>query len=156
VTKISSKWTFFHKRIFPFAFFGFIAFFFADSWDHPDHEPDFMFYIVPVVMAVFMFGIMKKFVWDLADEVYDSGDSLLVRRRGEEERINLSNIINVNVSSSANQPRITLRLDKPGRLGREVAFSPASGGFTLNPFAKNPIGEDLIARVDRARTKRAV
>jgi hypothetical protein len=26
--------------------------------------------------------------------------------------------------------------------------------FTLNPFAKNPIAEDLIARVDRAQSGR--
>jgi hypothetical protein len=89
------------------------------------------------------------------DEVYDCGDSLLIRNRGKEERINLSNIINVNVSSNTNPRRITLRLDKPGRLGNEIAFSPESRGFNINPFAKNEIGEDLIVRVDRARVTRA-
>jgi hypothetical protein len=98
---------------------------------------------------------MKKLVWDLADEVYDCGDFLLVRKRDEEDRVPLSNVMNVNASTYVNPPRITLRLVTPGRFGNEIAFSPIAG-FRLNPFAKNKIAEDLIVRVDRARSKRTV
>jgi hypothetical protein len=156
VTKITSRLTFYYKWIFPILWFGFIAFFMVSSFLDERHEPEPVFYLVPAVMALFGFVLMKKLVWDLMDEVYDCGDSLLIRNRGEEERINLSNIINVNVSSNTNPRRISLRLDKPGRLGNEIAFSPESRGFSINPFAKNKIGEDLIVRVDRARVKRAV
>jgi hypothetical protein len=34
--------------------------------------------------------------------------------------------------------------------GVEETLAP----FTFNPFAKNPVAEDLIVRVDRARSKR--
>jgi len=153
--KISSSWTFVHKWIFPLLFLGFMAVYIATGWADGRREPEAMFYAVPVVMIFFALFMMKKFVWDLADEVLDYGDSLLVKRRGEEERISLSNVLNVNVSSNTNPPRITLRLENRTRFGSEIAFSPASGGFTLNPFAKNPIGEDLIVRADRARRKRA-
>lgn len=155
MTRISSRFTQFHKRIFPTFWFGFVALFAATSFFSGAGDTDPMFYIGPAFMAVVGFAFMKKLVWDLADEVYDCGDELLVRNRGREERIRLSGIINVNVSSNMNPPRITLRLDRPGRLGGEVAFSPASDGFSLNPFARNRIGEDLIVRVDRARMKRA-
>ncbi len=104
-------------------------------------------------MAVVGFVVMKKLVWDLADEVYDGGDFLLVKNRGEEDRVLLSNIMNVSVSTNMNPPRITLRLVAPGRFGDEVSFSPASS-FTLNPFARNQIAEDLIVRVDKARSAR--
>jgi len=156
MSRISSRWTFYYKWIFPTFWFGFIAVFAVTSLLEGQHEPDLVFYLAPVVMAIFGFVLMKKLVWDLVDEVYDCGDSLLVKRRGEEERILLSNIINVNVSSNTNPARITLRLDKPGRRGYEIAFSPESRGFNVNLFAKNRIGEDLIVRVDRARVKRAV
>jgi hypothetical protein len=136
--------------------FGFLAFFVASSLFDGAGEADPMFYVVPIVMAVFGFVLMKKLVWSLVDEVYDCGDTLLIKSRGKEERVSLSNIINVNVSPNSNPPRITLRLDKPGRLGNEVAFSPESTGFSLDPFAKNRIGEELIVRVDRARVKRAI
>jgi hypothetical protein len=46
---------------------------------------------------------------------------------------------------------VTLRLGHAGRFGNEIAFMPASS-FSFNPFAKNPIVDDLIVRVDRARS----
>jgi len=152
--KISSRWTFFNKWVFPVSLFGFLAAFVALSLSLGAPEKDPMFLIGPAAMAIFGFVLMRKLVWDLADEVYDCGDELLIKNRGKEDRIKLSNVINVNVSSLTNPPRITLRLDKPGRLGPEISFSPPRA-FSLNPFAKNPIGEDLIVRVDRARVKRA-
>jgi hypothetical protein len=36
-----------------------------------------MFVVMPIFMAAFGFFIMKKLVWDLIDEVYDEGATLL-------------------------------------------------------------------------------
>jgi hypothetical protein len=155
VTKISSGSTFSSKKLFPLMWFGFLAVFVVLTTLTGAAESDPMFLIGPAVVAVFGFFLMKKLVWDLVDEVYDCGDFLLVKNRGEEERVPLSNIMNVNASTAMNPPRITLRLVKPGRFGQEIAFSPVTG-FTLNPFAKNQVAEDLIVRVDRARSRRAV
>ena len=105
-------------------------------------------------MAVFGYFIMKKLVWDLVDEVYDAGDYLLVKNRGNEAQVLLANIMNVSATTYMNPPRIVLRLREPSNFGSEIAFSPASR-FTLNPFAKNLVAEDLIVRVDRARGNRA-
>jgi len=52
-----------------------------------------------------------------------------------------------------NPPRVTLRLVKAGRFGSEVTFTPPMR-FRFNPFAKPPIVEELIVRVDRARRER--
>jgi hypothetical protein len=156
VTKISSKWTMFHKWIFPAMWFGGLIYFVVSSWAMNEQTTDPMIFVVPVIMAIFGVVLMKKLIWDLADAVYDCGDSLLVRKRGMEERIHLSNIINVSVSTMSNPPRITLRLDKPGRLGNEIAFSPVFPAISFNPFPKSKVGDDLIVRVDRARVKRAV
>ena len=111
-----------------------------------------MFLIVPVVMAVFGFFMMKQLVWDLVDEVYDHSDYLLIKNRGESERIPLTNVMNVSATTFSNPPRITLRLVKKGKFGNEIAFQPA--GFSFNPFAKSPIAEDLMVRVDEARSRR--
>jgi hypothetical protein len=64
-----------------------------------------------------------------------------------------SNIMNVSMSTSLNPPRLSLRLVRPRQLGPEIVFSPVRP-FSLNPFARNPIAEDLMVRVDRARSKR--
>jgi hypothetical protein len=155
MTKISSKYTFFYKKGFPLLWFGFLAVFVAISLTAEDLEKDLMFLIVPGVMAVFGFFLMKKLVWDLVDEVYDGGEFLVVKNQGKEDRVLLSNVMNVNASTMTNPPRVTLRLVNPGKFGNEIAFSPAAS-FTLNPFAKNQVAEGLIVRVDQARTKRAV
>jgi hypothetical protein len=76
-----------------------------------------MFLIVPLAMAGFGYFFMKKLVWDLVDEVYDGGEYLLVRNRGDEERVPLINVMNINVMFS-NPPRITLRLVNAGKFGR--------------------------------------
>ena len=155
VKRISSRLTVVNKKVFPAVWFGFLAVFFVTSLATGAVDRDIMFLVVPVVLAVFGYALMKKVIWDLADEVYDCGDFLLVRMRGEEERVQLTNVTNVNSSTFTNPPRITLRLASPSRFGGEVTFSPISGR-KLNPFTKNAIAEDLIVRVDLARSRRAV
>jgi hypothetical protein len=155
MTKISSKSTFFYKRIFPILWFGFIAVFVAITIISGVVAKSIMFLIMPLFMIIIGVIVMKKLVWDLADEVYDCGDTLLVRSRGGEQRVALSNIMNVSATTYMNPPRVTLRLVSGGRMGREISFTPAAA-FTLNPFAKNQVVEDLIVRVDRARAHRMV
>lgn len=156
VKKISSGMLVITKKIFPVAWFGFLAFFFFTvvfARHGKAAMPLMPFLLVPTLMAIFGFFLMKKLVWDLADEVYDGGDFLLIRKGSEEERVELSNIMNVSASMLVNPPRVTLRLVTPGIFGQEIAFSPATG-FRLNPFAKDPMVEDLIVRVDQARRAR--
>jgi hypothetical protein len=153
--RISSTWTFFNKKLFPLLWFGFLTFFVVTMVHTRVPNADPMFLIIPALMALFGFFLMKKLVWDLVDEVYDCGDFLLIRNRGEEDRVALANVMNVNASTFVNPPRITLRLRNPGKFGQEVSFSPVTG-FSLNPFAKNQVAEDLIVRVDQARPRRVV
>lgn len=151
--KISSRSTYFHKRVFPLFWFGFLALFVFTGFAHDAgaHSP--LFIVFPVVMAVFGYFFMKKLVFDLVDEVYDCGDHLLVKSGGREEIVKLSNIMNVSSSSMMNPPRIELRLKTPGVFGDEIAFTPS--GLVFLPFAKSKIANDLIVRVDRARSARA-
>lgn len=155
MTTISSGMTRFNKKVFPAVWFGFLAFVltFSTLAGAPQQEP--MFVLVPIALGVFGFVLMRKLVWDLVDEVCDYGDYLVVKNRGDEDRIVLSNIMNVSASTLTNPPRITLRLVHPSKFGNEIAFSPVTK-FTLNPFAKNEIAGDLMVRVDRARSQRAL
>ena len=155
MTKISSKHVFFYKKVFPVLWFGFLAVFVGVAIIAGAFSKAPLVLLGPGVMVVFGFFLMKYLVWDLVDEVYDGGDFLLVKNRGEEERVLLSNIMNVSATTNMNPPRATLRLVQPGKFGEEISFSPARP-FTLNPFKKNPVVEDLIVRVDQARSKRGV
>jgi hypothetical protein len=86
------------------------------------------------------------------DEVIDYGDYLVVKYAGQEDVINLSNIMNISISTNQRPPRITLRLRNAGKFGEEVAFFPVTE-FSMNPFKKNQLAEELIMRIDKARNK---
>lgn len=147
MTLISSRSTHFQKRILPVIWFGFLFVWalIAVLMRVP------VLLVIPSVMGVLGFFIFKKLVWDLADEVYDCGDCLLVRIGGVEERIALSSIVNVSSDIACNRPRrVELRLVAPGRLGVRVAFVPKPW-LRGNPFARNAVTDDLIARVQRAQ-----
>jgi hypothetical protein len=151
--RISSRRIVFYKWVFPAAWFGVLALALISMLASRAFEKSPLLLVIPCVVAAFGYLFMKKLAWDLADEVYDCGDHLLIRARGEEQQVPLSNIMNVSASTLVNPSRITLRLLQPGRLGAEIAFSPVAP-FSLNPFAKNAVAEDLMARVDAARTER--
>ena len=96
--------------------------------------------------------MVRMFVFDLVDEVWDDGNHLIVRNGKQEERIPLSTIMNVNYMR-ANPPRITLTLRKPCHFGNEITFSPVTRNMWFKPFSKNPIVQELIERIDAARQK---
>lgn len=92
---------------------------------------------------------MKTFLWDLADEVYDEGDALRVRRRGVEERVAMANVQDVTYANMR-PARMTLHLVRAGRFGSRISFTPATSRGR-NPFAKHPMMESLAMRAWRAR-----
>ena len=151
--QISSRLTFFYKRVFPIIWFGFLIAFMVGptviGW-RTGQAPQPMFFIVPVVMMGFGYFIMKKLIFDLVDEVFDVGDALLVKRGSQQEQIPLSDIINISYIQLANPPRVTLSLRQPTSFGDKVTFCAPT---RLMPFAPSPMIDDLIKRVDAARRR---
>jgi hypothetical protein len=153
--RISSKMTFFYKRIFPVFWFGFlillitIPLFFGGM---PDGPTPFPFLIVPLIMFGFGYFVMKKLVFDLVDEVWDDGETLLIKNRGEEERVAFRDIKKVSYSTVINPPRVTLSVRQPTIFGDQIAFVAP---VRFVPFTTSPIINDLIERVDRARQPRS-
>src|SRR5665213_1623646 len=95
--RISSRSTFLYKRIFPLFWFGFLALFVILPMfgKRPAGGFPAAFFIMPLVMAGVGYFLLRKFIFDLADEVSDAGDSLVVRFGSEQERVPLSEIMNV-------------------------------------------------------------
>jgi len=69
--------------------FGFLLIFIAVPLASGRVPPP-LFLIAPALMIVFAYFIMKKFVFDLVDEVLDDGDALVIRNGHEEQRVPLS------------------------------------------------------------------
>ena len=148
--RLSSKTTFLYKRIFPFIWFGFLAIILCVGLlaNLAGDGAGFMFVVIPMGLIVFGYFLIKKLVWDLIDEVYDEGTSLLFRNRGREFRVSLKDIKNVSYTTMVNPPRVTLSIRYPTDLGDELSFSPPACWI---PFKKNKDIEALIDRIDEAR-----
>lgn len=147
--KISSTTTFLNKRIFPIFWFGFLSLFFCVGvFIDGDDGPGIMFFVMPIVMAVFGFFIMKIFIFDLIDEVYDQGDFLIFKNSNEEVRVYLRDIKNVNYQVMMNPARVTISVRHNTNFGSEISFSPK---ISIIPFKKNKDIEDLIDRIDKVR-----
>ncbi len=152
--RISSRNTAFLKHVLPAIWLGIVAVFVAVALlGRPSgRSPPAVVYIVPALALAIGYAVIRRLVLDLADEVYDEGDALRVRCGDDEERIPLTNIINVSYAGLTNPQRITLTLRTPGRFGRQVTFSPPRRLF--GPlFVENPLVNELIERVEAARQR---
>ena len=152
--RISSRGTFWYKRVFPAFWFGFLVLFIGVPvfFNRGGHAPPFPFLVIPLIMMVVGFFIMKRLVFDLVDEVWDDGDTLLVKNRGQEERIALSDIKNVSYSPYVNPPRVTLSLRRPTVFSEQISFGAPVRWI---PFTTSPAIDGLIDRIDAARQRRA-
>ncbi len=91
---------------------------------------------------------MRALVFDLMDEVWDEGTSLLVRNKNKEERIDFRNIRNISYSVMTNPNRVTLSLRIPCQFGNEVSFCPPTSWV---PFRKSKEIIELIDKVDKLK-----
>jgi hypothetical protein len=83
--------------------------------------------------------------------VFDLGDALLVCNGGQEGRIALADIKNVNFFPYMSPPQVTLSLRRPSVFGETIVFcAPAR----LIPLSTSPMIEKLIDRIDAARQER--
>lgn len=128
--QISSKLTFYYKRIFPIIWFGLLVVFLVMAVlgiTSTNNSFPAMPLIVPIVMAVVGYTFMKKLVFDLVDEVFDDGNALVVRNGGKEDRIALSNIVNVSYSPYVNPPGSRCRCGGRASLESASAFARRRG-----------------------------
>jgi hypothetical protein len=153
--QVSANETSFLKRVFPVLWFGFSGFTLSITaviglaMVGGVIEPD-GWQLLPVPIFALIFGhfYFRYVVYDLADAVFDGGDSLVFRKENKEVRIPLDDIICVVFPVFGKPMRAELILRFDTLLGRKVAFLPKRPN-TFNPFASNPIMADLIERIDR-------
>jgi hypothetical protein len=109
---------------------------------------------LPSAIAVgLLCAVLMGFFWNtqihrLADEVFDRGDSLTVRKGRIQETIPFSNVSAVKVSSSGGFHRITVALHAPCRWGRRIEFLPQASLWSNLPAIKN-VAEALNGRASR-------
>ncbi|MBX9776452.1 MAG: hypothetical protein K2Y71_18900 [Xanthobacteraceae bacterium] len=146
--RISSRNTFFLKRIVPIIMFGFLVFVFWHLLVRGQDPGPPMWFIVLMLPFSFViaYGALKHTVFDLVDVVFDEGESLLVRNKNREERISLSDI--EVASYMLFGARVILTLKRPSTFGTEIVFLPLQEPF---PFVKNAAIKRLIQKINERR-----
>src|SRR5262249_16861282 len=108
-------------------------------------------HLIKTAMIVAMLILLLVFwfrVSDVADEVLDAGNALVVRRGGREERIQLSDIKDIKYIPFVRLPVVTMSLRRDTGFGNRVAFCAP-----LSPFWESPLIHDLVDRIEAARGK---
>lgn len=99
---------------------------------------------LPLAYALCYFSLI-----DLADEVWDLGNRLRVRRGGKVEEIPLDDVRSVQMRQSSRPGYAIVRLNRRSReFGDSVKFIPR-GNASLNPFRGNQVVADLEIRIAR-------
>ena len=156
--RLSSSTTFFYKRVFPLLWIGFLlAVFGLQFWlasharANEQSPPLFPLLLMPLFMGGIMFLIYRTLLQDLMDEVWLDGDWLVVKSRGQQIRVALRDVMNINASTITNPRRITVMLRTDSRFGRNLTFIPASPRGFMAAFKPDPVATELIERVDALR-----
>ena len=151
--RLSSRMTFFYKRVFPMMWFGGIGLWTigalaAMAVKGEQQLPLVFMMAVPVMLAVFGYILMSALVFDLVDFACLDQDHVYIKNKSSEQRIALEDIINVNNTYLVNPERITLTLRNPGPLGREVTFMAP---VRLWPFGRHALANELTILVANQR-----
>ena len=148
--QISSRSTFFVKRVYPIIFVAAVVLVFAFPlfWVDRARLPS-MWPLLLAMAVVLLLGywVMKRVLFNLVDAVFDDGNSLLIKNRDQQERVSLSDIADIRYGSLFNPLRVTLSLRKPSIFGAEITFlRPA--GF---PLVGSAAIRDLTKRIEAQR-----
>lgn len=145
---LSSEMTLFHKKIFPIFWCGFLICIILgtgiSSAQRGEVPPAHL--LVLLVILVLGYFVIKTLAFDLADEVREAGDELIVTFDGHQTRIPFDQISHVSKPSFSNPRRITFTLSEPSPLGSKIAFCPAS--HICNGIS---VYSHLIHRIDEVR-----
>jgi len=138
--RLSSRWTLFHKVIFPVAWIGLFLvgtalLFLAPTDAGSDVRPlRWVFVVITVAGAWLMLSMT------LPLKHVDVGSaSFFVRDRSREIEIPFTAVARVTGSRFVNPPRITLHLREPSELGDRIVFLPPLRlfpGFKAHPLVK--------------------
>jgi len=139
--RISSRATWWNKNFFPAVWFGFLALF--ASLTAPDvvrGRADAEFLVLPLIVAVFGYVMLRWLVFPLVDEAWIDGDELVIRNRGEEDRFPITNIIDVEGSYMAHPEHIGIILKPASRFGKTIRFAAP---YRLFMFGTHPLAQEL-------------
>lgn len=148
MNKLSADATSLYKKLFPFSMYLILAIFYALCMVamYQVGEFDIWFFLVPVCMAVLAYFIMQDGMIGLADDVFDCGEYLLIRNKGKETQIHLSDVVDFEYSYLTHPQLICFSYKKSRSSYKTLKFSPDTDQQSPHPDIL-----DLIKRIDAAK-----
>lgn len=144
--RISSPLTRWNRRLYPLLPLAFL-FGLGMVYSHPQARIDWWLPAMLVLVGVFGIALPWYLMRDLADEVFQTRDGLLVcGRQGEKIRIAWADIERISSTRWTNPPRIALELRRETRLGRRIVFNPT---WRLTNWTEHPIVSELRQHLPR-------
>jgi hypothetical protein len=149
VNRLSANHMYLAKWVLPTLTFIFVTAWMFES-ESKRLKPDFaVLAAVTIGVGVIFVFVFKKRMRSFADEVLDGGDYLLVRFGRRQERVSLTNVSDIHLESQFGATTVRLQLSVPCEFGAVISFLAKS--VSRNPFAPNPVAEDLVARIRAAK-----
>lgn len=150
---VSSRTTFFYKRVFIVAWLAFVSLFAVIAivvtvTQQQPWQTVAMAVGIPLGVMIFGWAIFRVTILDVVDEVWDAGDALVVRNGGEEARIPLADIGRCKASRFVNPERITIEFERATPFGPRIAFLPKIRWVRIS---LNPLAKELTERANTAR-----
>lgn len=140
---ISSKLSVWNKRFVPVFWCGFVA---LVAWALAVNGAD-TTWVVGIPAALLLAGLayMRAFTFVLADQVFDAGNSLVIRSKGKELAIPFANIADVKYALVADPPRIVITFSTAAVPHANVQFMPPVVP-AMFIFRKHPLVAELKKR----------
>lgn len=158
--RLSSKSTWFYKRVFPLLWFGFILVFLGVSLQVEYRtagvdalSPESILVLVGLLIAGVGLVAFRHLIFDRVDKGWlagagSDGDFLVVKNRARKRRTAPSDVITIHSTTHANPRRNTVMLRAGAHYNSDMPASPR--GF-LSAFNPGRIASEPINRVDAAR-----
>lgn len=150
--RISSSMTYFFKVISPAILFGVVGIGIVSALSQ--RSPQWASVAVLGLMAFVGLAALRSYVWDVADEVFDDGDKLVVNKGDIQQTVMLRDVAEVRVTRNTNPTRLTLVLRAPGKLGAQIVFIPPNSTSSWIPFSRHPLAKELEDRIAALKKNR--
>ena len=152
--RLSSKQTFFSKRIFPALWLGGVALICGFAVVVQLAKQDYLAAILTACAMAAMLAlgyVLFRFhfrMFHYVDEVWDCKTHLLIKNDGVVEKVPYEECLEANWTRTPRCTTVTFK--RSTKLGTEIVFLPS---FSMIPFAKPPAVRELLARIEAAKKK---
>jgi hypothetical protein len=148
---ISNRWmTLLYKRGIPLLLGGLALFFVVFGISSGLYRLN---NLISLVIVILVMIFLTYFLWrDTAEEVYDCGDFLLVKRGRLKEKIAFKDIAEVTSVKKRGNIIVILDLAYPGKTGTRITFLSNEKVSFFNPVKKSIIEKSIAQRVNAAKS----